>query len=67
LLRETVTSLTSELFCLDSRDNFAGAPVNYDLKKHRASAFAVIWRACRRLGKKFRRNLMIVPFAASAD
>jgi hypothetical protein len=39
-VRETVTSLTRELFCLDSRNNFVGAPVNYDLKKHRASAFA---------------------------
>jgi hypothetical protein len=67
LLRETVTSLISELFCLDSRDNFAGAPVNYDLKKHRASAFAVIGHAGHRLGKKFKRNLMIVPFASSED
>jgi hypothetical protein len=41
-VREPVTSLASELFCLNSRNNFAGAPVNYDLKKHRASAFAVI-------------------------
>ena len=42
---ETVTSHTDELFCLDSRNNFVGAPVNYDLKKHRASAFAAIGRA----------------------
>jgi hypothetical protein len=66
-VRETVTSLASELFCLNSRNNFAGAPVNYDLKKHRASAFAVIGRACHRFGKTFRQNLMIVPSAASAD
>jgi len=64
---ETVTSLACELFCLDSRNNFAGAPVNYDLKKHRASAFAAIGRECHRLGKKFRPNLMIVPSAATAD
>jgi hypothetical protein len=64
---ETVTSLACELFCLDSRNNFVGAPVNYDLKKLRASAFAPIGRARHRLGKKFRRNLMIVPSAASAD
>ena len=41
-MRETVTSLTCEVFCLDSRNNFAEAPVNYDLKKHRASAFAAM-------------------------
>jgi hypothetical protein len=62
-----VASLASELFCLNSRNNFAGAPVNYDLKKHRASAFAAMGRACHLLGKKFWRNLMIVPSAASAD
>jgi hypothetical protein len=66
-MRETVTSLTCEVFCLDSRNNFAEAPVNYDLKKHRASAFAAIGRECHRLGKKFRPNLMIVPSAATAD
>jgi hypothetical protein len=47
-MRETVTSLTCEVFCLDSRNNFAEAPVNYDLKKHRASAFAAIGRECHR-------------------
>jgi len=66
-VRETVTSFASELFRLDSRNNFAGAPVNYDLKKHRASAFAAIGRASHFLGKKFRRNRLIAPSAASAD
>jgi len=66
-MRETVTSLTCEVFCLDSRNNFAEAPVNYDLKKHRACAFAAIGRECHLLGKTFRRNGLIVPSAASAD
>jgi len=66
-MRETVTSLTCEVFCLDSRNNFAEAPVNYDLKKHRASAFAAIGRASHLLGKKFRRIRLIAPSAASAN
>jgi hypothetical protein len=55
-VREAATSLTCELFCLNSRNNSARAPVNYDLKKRRSSALVAIRRAYDLLGKKFRRN-----------
>jgi hypothetical protein len=58
-VREAATSLTCELFCLNSRNNSARAPVNYDLKKHRASALVAIRRVHDLLGKKFRRNQQI--------
>jgi len=50
-VRETVTSLTCELFCLDSRNNSARAPVNYDLKKHRTSRVRGHW-ACMPLSRE---------------
>jgi hypothetical protein len=65
-VREAATSLTCELFCLNSRNNSARAPVNYDLKKRRSSALVAIRRAYDLLGKKFSETGRYVPSAASA-